>query len=109
MTVASASRERWVEAQEAEREFWAGATHGQAVLGGAVQSLTRVADWARGRVPVDAGAQWLELGIGPLGVGVAHLLRAGPGAPRIVGVDPIGLDDESPGRFADPLASLIAG
>jgi SAM-dependent methyltransferase len=102
-----ATAERWRHAQEAEREFWADVATAPATVGAIVQSLSRTAQWARERVPVDAGSEWVEIGIGPLGLGVSHFLRAGPGRPRIIGLDPIALDERGTPLLADPLASLV--
>jgi SAM-dependent methyltransferase len=104
-----ATAERWTEAQEAEREFWTHVQNAPATVGAIVRSLTRAAEWARDRVPVDPGVECVEIGIGPLGLGVAHFLRAGPGRPPIVGVDPLALDEQAVGSLPDPLARLVDG
>jgi len=98
---------RWMQAQVAEREFWAGMHEHPATVAAIVHSLSQSAQWARGRVAVDHSDEWVEVGIGPLGLGVAHFLRGGPGRPRIVGVDPIALDERATSGLPDPLATLV--
>lgn len=98
---------RWLEAQEAEREFWSGVPANPAVVAAIVRSLCDVAAWARPRIPADARHPWVEIGIGPLGLGVAHFLRADPDRPSIVGIDPIELEPRALETLPDPLARLV--
>jgi SAM-dependent methyltransferase len=98
---------RWQAAQAAEREFWSDMQDDPATVAAIVASLTRAAEWARGRVRVQPSEEWVEIGIGPLGLGVGHFLREGPVLPAIVGVDPLALDTRAASDLPDPLAAVI--
>jgi SAM-dependent methyltransferase len=65
------ARERWQEAQQSERRFWAnfGLGRFRETIAGSMQTPM----WARTRLNLPAG-NWLDVGTGPLGVGAAHFL-----------------------------------
>src|SRR5216684_2139312 len=75
----SVTGSRWQEAQVAEQEYWRPEHFAIAgFLETAVpQALT--ASWAAARIPKLPGSPWLELGIGPLGVGCMHFLPGSDG------------------------------
>lgn len=67
------SSERWQDAQEAERGFWATGSFGLKKFGASTGSIETAA-WALPHLKMPDG-DWLEVGIGPLGVGCTHFLR----------------------------------
>ncbi len=72
--VSGVSSDRWQDAQEAERGFWSTASFGLSKFRRAVAGSVGTAEWARPHIQAAAG-DWLEVGIGPLGVGCAHFLE----------------------------------
>lgn len=79
------SRERWQEAQTAERGFWSPNSFGLRKFRRTVAGSIQTAEWAGAHLELPAGA-WLEVGIGPLGVGCAHFLT---GSAELHTLDPI--------------------
>lgn len=68
------SLERWQEAQKAERSFWSKDGFGLDAFRGTVGGSMQTAAWARPHLQVPTG-DWLDIGVGPLGVGCTHFLE----------------------------------
>jgi SAM-dependent methyltransferase len=99
--VASVTRERWEEAQEAERDYWAhvGFPQFRANLEGAM----RTAEWVQPHIEPPAGA-WLAVGLGPLGISCTHFLR---GDEELVAVDPIEPIDAEQWQLPEPCKAIL--
>ncbi len=67
------SSERWQEAQAAERGFWSTAGFGLKKFRRAAAGSIQTAEWLMPQLTAPPG-DWLEVGIGPLGVGCLHFL-----------------------------------
>ena len=67
------SSERWQDAQDAERGFWSIAGFGLKKFRRAVAGSIETAEWVMPHLKAPPG-DWLEVGIGPLGVGCMHFL-----------------------------------
>ncbi len=87
------SIDRWHVAQEAEQSYWDGLCSDAAEFARILAEKTQAAAWARSLLPMRPdGGDWVEIGIGPLGVGCVHLLPTA--SPRtLVGVEPLPLLD----------------
>jgi SAM-dependent methyltransferase len=72
--VTAVSEERWQDAHDAERGFWSPGGFGLKRFRKTVAGAMQTAEWARPRLQIPDG-DWLEVGIGPLGVGCMHFLR----------------------------------
>lgn len=68
------SSERWQQAQAAERGFWSTDSFGLRKFRRAAAGSMETAEWVRPLAQVPPG-NWLEIGIGPLGVGCMHFLQ----------------------------------
>lgn len=68
------SDKRWQEAQEAERRYWSTEHFALEAFRATVCSSMETASWASSHLEIPAG-DWLEIGVGPLGVGCAHFLK----------------------------------
>lgn len=77
---------RWEEAQESERNFWEGVTKDEAILLEVLWSQAARATQLR-RLLQSRPRTCLEIGIGPLGVGVSGFLME---IPSRCGLDPLG-------------------
>ncbi len=101
------STNRWRDAQQAETEFWQGVYRDPVITARALASQVDAASWILRRV--DGGGlpagEMLEVGIGPLGVGVAQFLTP---APRVVGVDPLPLRRIEDLLLPQPLLDAVA-
>jgi SAM-dependent methyltransferase len=71
--VTSVSHERWQDAQEAERGFWSTDGFALDAFFATVGPSMQTAAWAAPNLKVPTG-DWLEIGVGPLGVGCTHFL-----------------------------------
>jgi SAM-dependent methyltransferase len=101
------SSERWREAQRAEREYWNWPVVDARELSRIVLGLSEAAVWAKERLSPDVkDSEWVELGIGPLGLGCGHLI-AGAASHRLVGVDPLPLIPREQLLLPPPLIALI--
>jgi len=67
------SSERWDDAQQAERGFWSTRGFGLSKFRRAAAGSIQTAEWVLPHLNAPAG-DWLEVGIGPLGVGCTHFL-----------------------------------
>jgi SAM-dependent methyltransferase len=65
--------ERWQDAQEAERGFWSTNAFGLGKFRRAAGGSIETAEWVLPHLDAPEG-DWLEVGIGPLGVGCMHFL-----------------------------------
>jgi SAM-dependent methyltransferase len=101
------SSERWREAQRAEREYWNWPIIDPRELSRIAMGLSESAVWAKQRFPFGPpSGEWIEIGIGPLGIGCAHFLITDDDPRRLIGVDPLPLipmDENCP----PPLAAMI--
>lgn len=84
------SRDRWTEAQSAEREYWRWPAIDPREFARVLADLADAAVWARQHFPGDhpPAGDWLEIGIGPMGIGCIHFLDEVADR-RLVGVDPL--------------------
>src|SRR5687768_5817150 len=104
---AAVSSERWREAQGAEREYWNWPLVDARELSRIVLGLSEAAVWAKERLPSPIlASEWVELGIGPLGLGCGHFFNAGE-SPRLVGVDPLPLIPREELLLPQPFIALI--
>ena len=65
--------ERWEDAQDAERGFWSTPGFGLKKFRRAAAGSIETAEWVMPHLKAPPG-DWLEVGIGPLGVGCTHYL-----------------------------------
>jgi SAM-dependent methyltransferase len=102
------SSERWREAQRAEREYWKWPTVDPRELSRIAVGLSEAAVWVNERFPSGPPAgDWIEVGIGPLGIGCAHFLINRKEPRRLVGVDPLPLISREEYSPPLPLAAMI--
>ena len=97
------SQERWQEAQKAERGFWSTQGFGLKSFHGAAGGSMQTAEWARPQVE-GTGGDWLELGVGPLGVGCTHFLECGG---ELHTLDPIEPTPAEEWKLPEPCKALI--
>jgi SAM-dependent methyltransferase len=101
------SSERWREAQRAEREYWNWPVVDAREFARIVLGLSEAAVWAKERLPSEvAASEWVELGIGPLGLGCGHFIDGGE-SHGLVGVDPLPLIPTEQLFLPTPLIALI--
>lgn len=81
---------RWQEAQSAEQRYWQGAVGDGAELGRLFGEKIEAAAFAMKAAPdlAELRGRFLEIGIGPLGIGCIHFFRRAAEAER-VGLDPL--------------------
>jgi SAM-dependent methyltransferase len=103
LAVKGVSAERWEEAQNAERGFWSTGGFGLTAFRGAVGGSMETAEWARQQL-TDAGGDWLEIGVGPLGVGCSHFLGCGG---ELHTLDPIQPTPDDEWQLPVPCKALI--
>ena len=101
------SVERWQDAQQAERGYWAGLGADQAELARILAEKVEGGHWAavHGAARLREG-DLVEIGIGPLGVGCIHFVQ-GAGERALVGVDPLELLPREELSFPEPLVALL--
>jgi SAM-dependent methyltransferase len=95
--------ERWQEAQRAERGFWSPDSFGLRKFRRTVAGSIQTAEWARPHLQMPAG-DWLELGIGPLGVGCTHFLQ---GDGELHTLDPIEPTAAEEWQLPQPCKALV--
>jgi SAM-dependent methyltransferase len=104
---AAATSERWREAQRAERQFWEGVPQDATTVASIIESAAGLGAWAQaelgGALP---DGPWVDIGIGPLGVGCGQFVRVDRGT-EVVGVDPLQLAELEPGRLPAPLRAAL--
>jgi len=102
------SVERWREAQRAEQSYWDDLLSDGAEFARTLAEKVYAASWAEQRMIAGPPAgDWLEIGIGPLGVGCMHFLPA-PGSRALVGVEPLPLLQGDALRLPASLAATVA-
>jgi len=101
--VTGVSTERWQEAQTAERGFWSPDSFGLRKFRRTVAGSIQTAEWARPHLQLPAG-DWLEVGIGPLGVGCAHFLQ---GDGELHTLDPIEPTAAEEWQLPEPCRALV--
>ncbi len=97
------SNERWQEAQEAERGFWSTNAFGLKKFRRAANGSMQTAEWALPHVAVPEG-DWLEVGIGPLGVGCTHFMQCGG---ELHTLDPIQPTPAEEWQIPEPCRALV--
>lgn len=101
--VASVSSERWQEAHEAERGFWSTRSFGLRKFRSAAAGSMRTAEWANPNLNLPPG-DWLEIGIGPLGVGCSHFLK---GEAELHTLDPIEPTPAGEWQLPEPCRAMV--
>ncbi len=105
---AGVSIERWHEAQRAEQDYWDDLLSDGAEFARTLAEKVYAAAWVEQRLSDGLPpGDWIEVGIGPLGVGCVHFL---PGAERhtLVGVEPLPLLRADALRMPAPLTATVA-
>ncbi len=97
------SSERWQDAQDAERGFWSTAGFGLRKFRRAAAGSIETAEWALPHMQIPDG-DWLEVGIGPLGVGCMHFMEC-PG--QLHTLDPIEPRSADEWRLPEPCRALV--
>jgi SAM-dependent methyltransferase len=107
MTIAAVSRSRWQIAQSAEQRYWDRTCGDAEEFVRILHEKVAVAAWIAETLPTGLPpGDWVEIGIGPLGIGCGHFL--GSDAPRaIVGVEPLPLVPDSEIELPDALGALV--
>lgn len=96
---------RWRAAQRAEAHYWSGVRADAAEVARILHAKAAAASWAEAHLAATRTGTWLEIGIGPLGVGWGHLM-SGRGR-RLVGVDPLPLLREDELELPAALAGVV--
>ena len=98
--------DRWLAAQTAEGEYWQ-------QLRGDAGEFTRIvaenagaAQWAASQIPSPPDGDWVEIGIGPLGIGCLHFVPGADSGRRLIGVEPLPLIDAETLALPEPLMAL---
>jgi SAM-dependent methyltransferase len=101
--VTGVSHERWQDAQQAERGFWSTKGFGLTAFRGAVAGSMQTAAWAAPNLEAPPG-DWLEVGVGPLGVGCTHFMEC---EGELHTLDPIGVTPADEWQLPEPCRALI--
>ncbi len=102
------SAERWHEAQRAEQSYWDDVLSDGAEFARTLTEKVNAAAWAEERLPAGTpSGDWLEVGIGPLGVGCMHFLEGAQGR-ALIGVEPLPLMQPDALRLPASLAATVA-
>jgi SAM-dependent methyltransferase len=102
------SVDRWREAQRAEQSYWDELLSDGAEFARTLAEKVYAAAWAERRLPAGPPAgDWIEIGIGPLGVGCVHFLPGAAGR-TLVGVEPLPLLQPDALRLPASLAATVA-
>jgi SAM-dependent methyltransferase len=100
-------RSRWEVAQSAEQRYWDRTCADSKEFVRILHEKVTVATWIARQLPAGPSpGEWVEIGIGPLGVGCTHLLDDG-GASSIVGVEPLPLVPEDHIALPEVLRQLV--
>jgi len=104
-----AGAHRWDVAQAAERRYWEQARENDVELLRILHEKAAAMHWAVEQVPASVAlpGPWVEIGIGPLGIGCIHLAAAEER--ELIGIDPLRPMELSSGRLSVAVQSLIAG
>ena len=97
------SSQRWQDAQDAERRFWAVKGFGLRKFRKVAVGSIATAEWALPHLEVPDG-DWLEVGIGPLGVGCMHFMEC-PG--QLHTLDPIEPVPAEEWQLPEPCRALL--
>jgi len=97
------SSERWRDAQDAERGFWSTTGFGLRKFRRAAAGSIETAEWVLPRLTAPPG-DWLEVGIGPLGVGGLHFMGC---EGELHTLDPIELTPAEEWKLPDPCRALV--
>lgn len=97
------SSERWQDAQAAERGFWSTAGFGLKKFRRAAAGSIQTAEWVMPHLKAPPG-DWLEVGIGPLGVGCLHFLGC---QGELHTLDPIEPTPADEWRLPEPCRALV--
>ena len=105
----AAGTERWSVAQTAERTYWEAARQDETELLRIMHEKAAAMRWSMARVPEcrDSIGPWVEIGIGPIGVGCVHLVSA-PGR-ELIGIDPLTPIPLETERLSPAFQSLLSG
>jgi SAM-dependent methyltransferase len=108
MSVAPAGVDRWRIAQAAEGKYWEVARQDEVELLRIMHEKAAAIRWCRERVPscFEVSGAWIELGIGPLGIGCIHLVDAR--GRTLIGVDPLCPQAPASDKLSPILQSLLS-
>jgi SAM-dependent methyltransferase len=105
--IAAVSPSRWHVAQSAEQRYWDRVCSDEREFARILREKVDAAAWAAEQFPGGLPqGDWVEIGIGPLGVGCIHLLR-GNGARALVGVEPLPLIPEEAIELPAALGAVV--
>lgn len=102
--------QRWQQAQSAERIYWQQATVDSLELLRITHEKVGAVQWAQQTVAqiFDMEGPWVEIGIGPLGVGCIHLLpRSVSRSRELIGLDPLPRLEISETLISEPIEALV--
>jgi SAM-dependent methyltransferase len=107
MVTKATTSQRWQEAQRAERQFWEGVPGDPSTVVSSLASAADLGAWTETKLgsPLPNGP-WVDIGIGPLGIGCGQFLRPDP-TTEVVGVDPLELVELEPGELPTPIDAAI--
>jgi SAM-dependent methyltransferase len=97
------SSERWQDAQDAERGFWSTGAFGLKKFRRAAAGSIGTAEWVVPHIKAPPG-DWLEVGIGPLGVGCLHFLDC---QGELHTLDPIEPTPAEEWRLPEPCRAMV--
>jgi SAM-dependent methyltransferase len=98
---------RWKSAQAAEQQYWDRTCTDAQEFVRILQEKVSLAAWIAEQLPAGPSpGEWVEIGIGPLGVGCTHLM-SGSAVRSIVGVEPLPLVPEERIALPVPLRELV--
>ena len=104
----SVSMERWQEAQRAEQSYWDDVLSDGAEFARTLAEKVYAAAWADQRLTAGSPpGDWIEIGIGPFGVGCMHFMAGGAGR-ALVGVEPLPLLSADVLQLPPSLAATVA-
>lgn len=104
---ASVSRDRWRIAQSAEASYWAGMRSHATEFSRILAEKVDAAAWAGPHLSDVPSGPFIEIGVGPLGVGLAHLLGNRSEHRPVIGVDPLARIPTEELDLPGPLVSLV--
>jgi SAM-dependent methyltransferase len=101
--------QRWQIAQQAEARYWQVARQDDVELMRIMHEKAVAMRWALNQVPglERVPGPWVEIGIGPLGIGCIHLTANG--GRELIGVDPLATVDLEPSALSPVFRSILAG
>lgn len=84
--------QRWQDAQQAERRFWSTSGFDLEAFRRTVVPSMQTAGWTLPHLKLPGG-DWLEIGVGPLGVGCTHFLPCGGDLHTLDPIEPLAADE----------------